>query len=179
MRISIIAAVAENGVIGRGGDLPWRLSNDLRRFKQLTMGHTVIMGRRTWESVGRALPGRRMCVVSRQPTYRVDCPEVEVAASLEDALQRTATRGEVEAFIIGGAELYKSALPLADRLYLTIVKANVEGDTFFPVQSFDDFDWNAWVILENETHNADSKNEHAYVFTTLQRCESNAKPNEA
>ena len=87
MRISIIVAVAENGVIGRGGELPWHLSDDLRRFKQLTMGHTIIMGRRTWESIGRPLPGRRMIVVSRQPDYRIDAEGVEVAASLDDALR--------------------------------------------------------------------------------------------
>lgn len=177
MRISIIAAVAENGVIGRGGQLPWRLPNDLRRFKQITMGHTVIMGRRTWESIGRPLPGRRMVVVSRQPGYKTNRAEVEVASSLEKALQKAAAVGEVEALVIGGAELYKAAFPLADRLYLTIVMSEVEGDTYFPIKSFEDFDWNAWVMLETEQHYADAKNEFAYVYTTLQRCEPKAKPN--
>lgn len=171
MRVSIIVAVAENGVIGRAGDLPWRLSNDLKRFKSLTMGHTVIMGRRTWESIGRPLPGRRMIVVSRREGYQVDRPEVGVAASLEDALHRAEASGESEAFVIGGAELYRSALPIADRLYITIVESEVEGDTYFPIKSFEEFDWNAWVVVEQEAHEADAKNEHPYVFTTLQRCE--------
>jgi dihydrofolate reductase len=175
MQVSIIVAVSENGVIGRGGELPWRLSSDLRRFKTTTMGHTVIMGRRTWESIGRPLPGRQMVVVSRQPDYRVDSPDVEVAASLEDALQRAAANGDGEAFVIGGAELYRSALPIADRLYVTLVKAPVEGDTYFPIKSFDDFDWNSWVIVEQEPHDADSKNEYPYVYVTLQRCETKAQ----
>jgi len=175
VQISLIVAVAENGVIGRDGKLPWYLADDLKRFKKLTMGHTIIMGRRTWESIGRPLPGRRMVVVSRQPDYRVDSPDVEVAASLDDALERAATNGDVEAYVIGGAELYKSALPVADRLYVTLVKAEIEGDTYFPVKSFDDFDWNSWVIVEQEPHDADSKNDYPYVYVTLQRCEPKAK----
>jgi dihydrofolate reductase len=174
MQVSIIVAVSENGVIGREGELPWRLSSDLRRFKEITMGHTVIMGRRTWESIGRTLPGRRMIVISRQPGYRVEIPEVEVAASLDDALERATAKGEVEAFVIGGAEMYRSALPIADRLYVTLVKAQVEGDTYFPVKSFDDFDWNSWVIVNQEPHEADAKNEYSYVYVTLQRCEPKA-----
>src|SRR3989304_2358277 len=119
MRISIIAAVAESGVIGRGGKLPWHLSDDLRRFKRLTMGHTIVMGRRTWESIGRPLPGRRAIVVSRRPGYRVDDQSVEVATSLENALLIANAAGEDEVFIVGGAELYRAALPLADRIHLT------------------------------------------------------------
>jgi dihydrofolate reductase len=175
MRVSIIVAMSENGVIGRGGELPWRLSNDLRRFKAITMGHTVIMGRRTWESIGRPLPGRRMIVVSRQDDYRVDHPDVEVTADLDEAIELAAANGELEAFVIGGAEMYQSALPIADRLYVTLVKAQVEGDTYFPVKSFDDFDWNSWVILNQDPHEADAKNEYPYVYVTLQRCESKAK----
>jgi dihydrofolate reductase len=171
MQVSLIVAVSENGVIGRNGELPWRLSSDLRRFKEITMGHTVVMGRRTWESVGRPLPGRRMVVVSRQADYRIEIPEVEVAAGLDEAIARAAARGETEAFVIGGAELYRAALPIADRLYVTLVKAEVEGDTYFPVKSFDDFDWNSWVIVNQEPHEADAKNEYPYVYVTLQRCE--------
>src|SRR6187402_3454443 len=99
MRISIIVAVAENGIIGRGGALPWRLSNDLRRFKQLTMGHTIIMGRRTWESIGRALPGRRTVVVTRQTHYPVASTNVQIAANLDDALEIAKGAGDQEAFI--------------------------------------------------------------------------------
>src|SRR3954469_25030226 len=104
MRISIIAAVAENGVIGRGGALPWHLSDDLRRFKQLTMGHNIIMGRRTWESIGRALPGRRTVVVTRQTDYCTGSAEVQIASSLNDALKTAESAGDDEAFIVGGAE---------------------------------------------------------------------------
>lgn len=167
MRVSIIVAVAENGVIGRCGRLPWRLVDDLRRFTRLTMGHTIVMGRRTWESIGRPLPGRRMVVVSRQPQYRVAAEGVEVAASLDEALRIAETAGEEEVFIVGGAELYREALSRADRLYLTLVLADVEGDTYF----FPEIDWNAWVCLESEHHNADLKNEYPYDAVTLQRCE--------
>src|ERR1700759_3434706 len=118
MRISIIVAVAENGVIGRGGELPWRLSADLQRFKKLTMGHTIIMGRRTWESIGRPLPGRRTIVVTRQTGYPV-VEGVQTAASLDDALETAEAAGESEAFVVGGAQLYQEALHHADRFYFT------------------------------------------------------------
>src|SRR5580765_8192747 len=119
MRISIIVAVAENGIIGRGGGLPWRLSDDLRRFKQLTMGHTIIMGRRTWESIGRALPGRRTVVVSRSAGFRTNVDGVETTTSLDKALGIAEAAGDDEAFIVGGAELYRESLGRANRLYLT------------------------------------------------------------
>src|SRR5436305_10182662 len=119
MRLSIIAAVAENGVIGRQGKLPWHLSDDLRRFKQLTMGHTIVMGRRTWESIGRALPGRTTVVVTRQPAYQVDIDGVQVAHSLAAAIEFADGSGDEETFIIGGAELYREAVGAAERLYMT------------------------------------------------------------
>ncbi len=143
MQISIIAAMAENGVIGRDGQLPWHLKADLQRFKRLTMGHTIIMGRKTWESIGRPLPGRRMVVVTRQNGYQAE--GVQVAASLDDALALARLAGDEEAFIIGGAEIYRLALPLADRLYLTRVLAPVEGDTTFP-----EFDASHWRLVESE-----------------------------
>lgn len=174
MRISIIAAVATNGVIGRQGRLPWHLSGDLKRFKQLTMGHTMIMGRRTFESIGRALPGRRTIVVTRQSDYSV--PEgVQIATSLDEALRIAAATGESDAFVVGGAELYREALPHTDRLFFTEVAADVEGDTYFPV-NFDTFEWDSWVCLETEAHEADSQNDYAFVFVTFQRCEPNAVP---
>jgi dihydrofolate reductase len=164
MRISIIAAVAENGIIGRGGALPWRLSDDLRRFKQLTMGHTIVMGRRTWESIGRALPGRRTVVVSRSPDFRTSVDGVETATSLDQALGIAETAGDNEAFIVGGAELYRESLGRANRLHLTRVQAAVEGDTSFP-----DIDWNTWQLVESEEHDASEKNEYAYRFETYDR----------
>jgi dihydrofolate reductase len=174
MRISIIAAVAENGVIGRGGKLPWHLSRDLRRFKELTMGHTIVMGRRTWESIGRPLPGRRTIVVTRQPNYQVDAATVQTAASLDDALHVEGATGDNEVFIIGGAELYREAMPRADRLYLTMVMAEVDGDTYFP-PALEEFNWNDWVCLQHEFHEADAQNDYPHTFLTLERCESSAR----
>ena len=173
MRISIIAAIATNGVIGRNGQLPWHLSKDLQRFKRLTMGHTIIMGRRTWESIGRPLPGRKTIVVTRQHDYSIDSTSVQIAASLDDALQRAELEGEEEAFIVGGAELYSEALPQADRFYFTEVAADVKGDTYFPM-NFDTFEWDEWESLETEAHEADSENDYACIFVTYQRCGSNA-----
>jgi dihydrofolate reductase len=164
MRVSIIVAVAENGVIGRGGELPWHLSADLQRFKRLTMGHTIIMGRRTWESIGRPLPGRRTIVVSRQPDYQIEFSEVARAASLDEALQLAATAGDDEAFIVGGAELYREALFRADRLHVTRVRANVEGDTHFPAVQ-----WDQWQFAVGEEHTADDRNDHAYAFEVYER----------
>ena len=164
MRISLIAAVAENGIIGRGGQLPWQLSDDLRRFKQLTMGHTIIMGRRTWESIGRVLPGRRTIVVSRSPDYSANVDGVVTTTSLDNALAIATTAGENEAFIVGGAELYRESLGRANRLYLTRVCAMVEGDTSFP-----EIEWNNWQLVESEDHDASEKNEYAYRFETYDR----------
>ena len=133
--VSLVAALARNRVIGAGNRLPWHLPEDLRRFKRLTMDAPVVMGRKTHESIGKALPGRRNIVVTRQPDARfAGC---EVAGSLDAAL---ALAGDVpEVFVIGGAELYRLALPRADRLYLTLIDADYEGDTFFP--GFDPADW--------------------------------------
>lgn len=160
--ISIIVAVAENGVIGRGNDLPWRLSADLRRFKQLTMGHAVIMGRRTYESIGRPLPGRRMIVVTRQQGYRVDGGEA--VSSLQLACERAAAHGDDEAMVIGGAEIFQQALPLADRLYFTRVHARPDGDVFFPA-----YDVAQWQLTSSEPHAADDKNEYPFSFEIYQR----------
>jgi dihydrofolate reductase len=164
MRISIIVAAAENGIIGRGGALPWRLSDDLRKFKQLTMSRTIIMGRRTWESIGRALPGRRTMVVSRSPDFRTNVDGVATTTSLDQALKITEAAGDEEAFIVGGAELYRESLSRANRLYLTRVCAAVEGDTSFP-----EIEWNNWQLVESEDHDADEKNEYAYRFETYDR----------
>lgn len=152
-RISIIVAVAENGVIGRAGGLPWRLPADLRRFRERTMGHPVIMGRRTWESIGRPLPGRRNIVVTRTPGFRA--PGAEIAGSLEEALRLAGDTDEI--FVIGGAQLYAEALPRADRIYMTRVRAAPEGDAWFPP-------WNPaeWVELGRAHHPADQANPFAF-----------------
>ncbi|MGD9953377.1 MAG: dihydrofolate reductase [Burkholderiales bacterium] len=134
-RVYLVAAVAANGVIGSEGRLPWHLPEDLRHFKQLTLGHPVVMGRKTWESLGRALPGRENIVVTRSPGY--EAADAHVAASLEAALALCA--GQSVVFVIGGAELYAAALPLADGLVLTEIHRDYPGDVRFP-----DFDRAAW-----------------------------------
>lgn len=130
MEIALVVAVADNGVIGRAGALPWHLPGDLKRFRTRTLGHHVVMGRRTWESIGRPLPGRTNVVVSRDPTLSL--PGCTVVASLQAAIELAAAAGERELFVIGGGELYREALPRADRIYLTRVRAAPDGDAFFP-----------------------------------------------
>jgi dihydrofolate reductase len=128
VRIALIAAIARNGVIGTQNRLPWRLPEDLKRFRALTTGHAVIMGRRTWESIGRPLPGRQNIVVTRSEAIRV--ADVELARSLDDALARVHL--PEPAFVIGGESLYREALPRADLLYLTEIERDFEGDARFP-----------------------------------------------
>src|SRR3970040_2404281 len=144
-RVYLVAAVAKNGVIGAGGQLPWHLPEDLRHFKKLTLGHPVIMGRRTWESLGKPLPGRENIVISRRTGY--EAPGASVAASLEAAIALCA--GEPVAFVIGGAEIYAAALPLADGLVLTEIQEDYEGDTRFP-----DWDRAAWRETQRKAHTA-------------------------
>jgi dihydrofolate reductase len=167
MQISLIAAMAENGVIGRDGRLPWHLAADLKRFKRLTMGHTVVMGRKTWESIGRPLVGRRMVVITRQRDYRVE--GVEVVHGFEAAVALAQTVGDEEMFVIGGAEIYQLALPQADRLYMTLVLAEVEGDTKFP-----QIDWDAWARTQTESVAEDADNEFPHLFYVFERCQAEA-----
>jgi len=148
--VALIAAVADNGVIGRGGALPWRIPADLRWFRERTMGHHVVMGRKTWVSIGRPLPGRTNIVVSR--TRDLAVPEgVSVVDGLATAIERATRAGDDEVFVIGGAELYRAALPQADRIYLTRVHADVEGDTWFPAID-PPIDGPAWVEVARESH---------------------------
>ncbi|MFM7737089.1 MAG: dihydrofolate reductase [Alphaproteobacteria bacterium] len=164
MRITLVASVADNGVIGRDGTLPWRLPADLRRFRELTTGHHVVMGRRTWESIGRPLPDRTNVVLSRDPGFRPGGEGVVVVASLEDAIARARAAGESELFVIGGAEVYAAALPLADRIELTRVAARVEGDVVFP--PLEPAGWREGAPVH---HAADERHEHAFEFVTLDR----------
>lgn len=159
MSVSLIVAAAENDVIGRGGTLPWRLPRDLKEFKRRTMGHTLVMGRRTWESIGRALPGRRSIVLTRSPAFEAD--GAQVTGSLEEALELAA--GE-EVFVIGGAEVYRQALPQAQRLYLTRVHAEVDGDVLLPK-----IDWGEWEKLEDTRFEADERHAHAHSFEVHER----------
>jgi dihydrofolate reductase len=160
--VSLIVAMAENRAIGHRGALPWKLSADLARFKRLTTGHHIIMGRKTYESIGRPLPGRTSVVVTRRPDFAA--ASCLVAHSLDEALRLARERGEREAFVIGGAEIYRAALPLADRLYLTLVEAHPEADTFFP-----EFDESEWSRGEEEFVAADERNQYATRFVTLSR----------
>ncbi len=159
MRLSLIVAVAKNRVIGNKNEMPWHLPADFAYFKKITTGHPIIMGRKTFESIGRPLPGRRNIVVSRNPVFRAD--GVEVVASLELAIN--ACHRE-DAFVIGGATLYAEALPRVDRVYLTEVDAAPDGDTLFPV-----LDKNQWREIERERREADEKNIHAMEFVVLER----------
>ena len=137
MTVTLLAAVGRNRVIGRDNDLPWRLPDDLAHFKAVTMGHTLVMGRRTFDSIGRPLPGRRTVVVTRQADWSAE--GVEVAHSLPEALQRAVADGDTEVFVVGGGQVYAEALPVATRLLLTEVDQSPEGDTLFP--EVDPADW--------------------------------------
>ena len=158
MMLSAIVAMASNRCIGRDNTLPWRLPADLQRFKRLTLGHTLVMGRKTYESIGRPLPGRTMLVVTRQRDW---APEgVEVAHSLEQALERA--RGD-EVFIAGGAQLYEQTMDRVRRLYLTRIEREYEGDTFFP-----DVDLSGWRLTAEESHPATATTP-PFAFLTYER----------
>ncbi|MEG2865983.1 MAG: dihydrofolate reductase [Mucinivorans sp.] len=141
--ISIIVAIATNGVIGCHNRLIWHISEDLKRFKSLTMGHPIVMGRKTFASIGRALPGRQNIVISRDKALKID--GVDVVASMEEAIKIASTDGEI--FILGGGEIYHLALPLASKLYVTQVEQSPQGDTFFP-----EIDENEWLETHREEH---------------------------
>lgn len=160
MKVSLVVAMSPERVIGRDNDLPWRLPNDLRHFKALTLGKPVIMGRRTYESIGRPLPRRSNAVLSRDPAFTA--PGCMVFADLDGALERLA--GEPEVMVIGGAAVYALALPRADRIYLTEVHAAVAGDTLFP-----ELDPKCWKEVSRERHAADEHHPYAYSFVILER----------
>ncbi|MFN7947002.1 MAG: dihydrofolate reductase [Blastocatellia bacterium] len=162
MIISLIVAMDERRGIGFEGRLSWRLSADLKRFKALTMGHHLIAGRKTYESIGRPLPGRTMIIITRDPAYQAE--GCLIAHSVDEALALARSRGETEAFIIGGAEIYAQTLERADRLYLTQVHATVDADVFFPA-----FDQSAWREQEVSQHEAGEKNQYPSTFKLLVR----------
>ncbi len=162
MQLALIVALSENDCIGRDGDLPWRLPDDLKRFKRLTLGSPIIMGRKTCESIGRPLPGRTNIVVTRQRGYGAE--GCVVVGSLDEAHSKAKATGAEQAYVIGGADLYRLALPICDTLHLTRVHAQVDGDTFFP-----SLDWSLFAPIETEEHPADAAHAHAYTFETWQR----------
>jgi dihydrofolate reductase len=159
MTISIIVAIAKNHAIGKNNQLLWHLPNDLKHFKDVTSGHTVIMGRKTYDSVGRPLPKRRNIVITRQDITIDGC---EVVPSIDEALARC--ENEEEVFIVGGAEIYRQAVPLTDRIYLTIIDHEFDGDTFFP-----ELNPGEWKEKERENFEPDEKNKYSYSFITLER----------
>ncbi len=158
--VSLIVAMARNGVIGRDNSLPWHLAEDLRRFKVATLGKPILMGRKTFESIGHALPGRTNLVLTRDPGWRA--PGAVVVHSVEAALAAAAEA--VELVVIGGAEIYRLVMPFARRMYLTHVHADVPGDTYFP-----DFDPTQWLDVACDERAADEKNTYPVTFLTLER----------
>lgn len=160
MRIAVVVAMARGGVIGRAGGLPWHLPADLRYFKSITMGKPIIMGRATHESIGRALPGRQNIVLTRRAGYAAaGCTVVNSPGAAIEAAD-----GAEEAMVIGGAEVYAAFLPLADRLYLTAIDADIPGDTHFPP-----YDAGAWREVSREIHPADARNPYPYSFVAFDR----------
>lgn len=165
MLVSLIVALDENGAIGVGNKIPWHLSSDLRRFKAITMGHAVIMGRKTWESISKPLPGRSNTVITRSRGFRA--PGAQVVPSLEEALELARSARESEAFVIGGGEIFALALPMADRLYLTRVHTTVpNADTFFPL-----IDLSGWARQEQIHVPAGEQGEHASTYEVWVRLE--------
>lgn len=169
IRVSLLVAIADNGVIGRAGGLPWRLKDDMARLKAMTMGKPIIIGRKTWESFPkRPLPGRPNLIVTRDASY--DAPGGEVFTSIEAALERgealARERGVDEIMILGGAEIYAAAFDRADRLYITEVHATAEGDVSFP-----GFDPEKWHEISRERHRAEAGDTSDYSFVTLERAD--------
>jgi dihydrofolate reductase len=159
-RVALVVAMADNGVIGKGGGLPWHLPDDLKYFKVVTFGKPVLMGRRTFESIGKPLPGRRNLVMTRAAAAAV--PGVEYVGSVEQA--RSLAAGAAELCVIGGAEVFALALPLATRIYLTRVHALVSGDVYFPLRDF-----SGWRESDSVSHAADARHAYAMSFVTLER----------
>lgn len=158
-KITLIAALARNGVIGHNNRIPWKIPGELAYFKRVTMGHPIVMGRKTWESIGRPLPGRRNIIVTRDRAYAA--PGAEVASTLEDALRLVQ---EPEAFVIGGAQIYAEAMPRAHRLLLTEIDTEFNGDTFFPW-----FDKNEWRETRRDHHPRTAERAFGYSFVTYER----------
>lgn len=162
-RISIVVAMAKNRVIGANGAIPWHLPGELKLFKSVTMGHHIIMGRKTYESIGRLLPGRTTVIVTRQPAYRV--PGAHVARTIGDAIATCGDDDEI--FVIGGGELYRAALPVAHRIYLTTVDAEPAGDTFMP-----EFDLGEWRITSSQSFPSDDRHRYDYRFAVYDRVQA-------
>lgn len=160
MKLTMVVAASDNHVIGREGSLPWHIPEDLRRFRQLTWGKPLLMGRRTFEAIGRPLPGRRNIVISRQAGLEIE--GCDVVATVEEALERVA--GDPEVMVVGGGEIYRALLPRADRIEMTRVHVDIEGDTFFP-----EVDTPAWRVVASEEHPAGAGRPIGFTYETLER----------
>lgn len=161
MKLALIVAMDENGLIGKSNNLPWRLSADLQYFRKITMAKPIIMGRKTYESIGRPLPGRQNIIITKNQAYQAQ--NCTVVCSIDEALHITSAADEV--MVMGGGSLYAQLLPHAHKLYLTLVHAKLEGDTWFPKWCLDD-----WQQLSREDHIADDVNDYPYSFIVYQRC---------
>lgn len=162
MRISLIVAVARNGVIGSDGEIPWRLPEDQKFFRRTTMGQALVYGRKTFDSIGKALPGRANLVLTRREHAPVE--GVEFVPDLATAIERARAAGYEECFVAGGEAIYREALATADRVYRTVVDAEPEGDTFFP-----ELDASIWACTARTPHGVDDRHAHAFVIETWDR----------
>ena len=160
MTISFVVAMGRNKVIGRNNSLPWNMPADMKHFKKLTLGKPIIMGRKTYETIGKPLPNRKNIIITRDQDYKAE--GCIVAHSIEESLQSAENAEEV--MVIGGAQIYKEFLPKANRIYLTIIDHDFEGDTHFP-----EYNEEEWQEIEREEHKADEENKYDYVFVTLER----------
>jgi dihydrofolate reductase len=180
--VALVVAMADNAVIGRNGTLPWHLPDDLKHFKAVTLGKPVLMGRRTFQSIGKPLPGRRNLVLSRGERSAAAPPGIEYVASIEEARERVSSA--VQLCVIGGAQVYALALPIATLIYLTRVHAVIEGDTHFPLPdgggagAADGGGWPGWHELERTEHPADARHAYAMSFVTLQRAAADSEGEE-
>ncbi|MCC6583387.1 MAG: dihydrofolate reductase [Chitinophagales bacterium] len=161
MKISIVVAAAENGVIGKDNQLLWKLSSDLKRFKNITSGHFILMGRKTFESIGKPLPNRTSLIISRN--FVCDFENCYVFKTISDAIIYAAQQGQEEIFVVGGGEIYKQTMTLANSIHLTIVHTEIEGDTHF------EYDDSNWKVLHSEFIPKDEKNEFDSTYIVLER----------
>lgn len=168
MKTIIIAAISKNHVIGNQNKLIWHLSADLKRFKELTLGHCVLMGRKTFESIGKPLPGRKNIIITRNRQYLEKNKDIEIASSLKEAISLAKTSLSNKAFIIGGGEIYKEAIKIADLLEITQIEDTFEGDTFFPFINL-----NYWIETKKESFLKDNKNPYSYHFISYKRKKGN------
>lgn len=165
MKISLIVAASENHVIGRNNDLPWRLPDDMKFFVKTTKGHHILMGRKNLESFGKLLPNRTNILLTRDSNYQFE--GAEIFSDLKQAIDFAKTNGEEELMVIGGGEIYRQCMPMADRIYLTRVHAEIEGDVYFP-----ELDENVWKLQSEQFHDSDERHNYSFTFQQYERVKS-------